>query len=116
LCHGLLFGQTAKLLDRTVRNVQFTKPDTAWEFAMIDTAFYWNNTVKGPFLAEVRPVPIPIANPNIGMRYTMPVKTLSGQGLAPMPGTAPLDVYEKRAADTSRINPLYFYNKVLPAK
>jgi len=116
LCHGLLFAQTAKLSDRTIRNIQFTRPDTTWKFSPIDTSFYPTNRTKGPFLAEINPVPIPVASPRMGVHYTTPVKTLSGQGLAPMPGTARLDAYEKDKADSLPTKPLYFYNKVIPAK
>ncbi|MFD2967395.1 hypothetical protein [Sphingobacterium bambusae] len=116
LCNGLLYGQTDKLSDRTIRNIQFTKPDTAWKFTPIDTSFYPTNTTKGPFVVEIHPVPIPVASPRMGVQYTTPVKTLSGQGLAPMPGTARLDAYEKAKADSLLANPLYFYNKVIPAK
>ncbi len=91
-------------------------PDTAWKFSPIDTSFYPINKTKAPFLTEIHPVPIPVASPRMGVQYTTPVKTLSGQGLAPMPGTARLDAYEKAKADSFPTKPLYFYNKVIPAK
>lgn len=54
-----------------------------------------------PYFVEASPVPIPVVQPNDKIYYAMPVKKLSGEGLATMPGTEPLQGKAKTPADSS---------------
>lgn len=52
--------------------------------------------IDSAFSPRTPAVPIPTVKPGPALSYKMPVKKLTGENLAPMPGTEPLDLLDKK--------------------
>ncbi|MFD1771855.1 hypothetical protein [Sphingobacterium suaedae] len=69
-------------------------------------------------IEKEEPLPIPTARPKTQYKYNMPVKKLSGKGLALMPGTEPLDALEKKhiSQDTGAMDTLKILKLLRPTQ